>query len=135
MYMVAFMYPSASTPQDCSEFDYEHFVSVHLPMGLGLTKKYLGITPEKIVVYNPITDGEGAYANRPYCAISSVFFRQKSDAKTFCSLFSHEEAARRLSEDFANYTPGAPEVIMAQVNELTNISEMIANFESSETSV
>ena len=62
MYMVAFMYPSASTPQDCSEFDYEHFVSVHLPMGLGLTKKYLGITPEKIVVYNPITDGEGAYA-------------------------------------------------------------------------
>ena len=133
MYMVAFMYPSDKTPQQSSEFNYEHFVNVHLPMGLGLTKKHLGIEPEKIVVYSPITDANGTFEQRPYCAISSVFFRSEADAKTFCTLFSYEEAARRLSEDFANYTPGAPDVVMAKVSELTNIGAMIAQFEASET--
>ena len=132
MYMVAFMYPSDPATKDSSEFDYEHFVNVHLPMGLALTRKYLDIQPEKIVVYDPITDGEGTFNNRPYCAISSVFFNSEADAKTFCTLFSYEEAARRLSEDFANYTPAAPDVIMAQVKELNDIGGMIKKFEDSE---
>ena len=129
MYMVAFMYPADPAAKDSSEFDHEHFVNVHLPMGLALTKKYLSIEPQKIVVYSPITDGEGSFAGRPYCAISSVFFESEAEAKTFCTLFSYEEAARRLSDDFANYTPAAPDVIMAEVNELNDISSMIKQFE------
>ena len=104
MYMVAFMYPADPAKKEHSEFNYEHFVNVHLPMGLALTKKYLNIKPHKIVVYNPVTDGSGTFNDRPYCAISSVFFASQADAKTFCTLFSYEEAARCLSEDFANYT-------------------------------
>lgn len=133
MYVVAFMYPSDPAIKSTSEFNYEHFVDVHLPMGLALTRKYLNIQPEKIVVYNPITDGDGTFNNRPYCTISSVYFNSEAEAKTFCTLFSHEEAARRLSEDFANYTPGAPEVIMARVNELSDIEGMIRQFEASES--
>ena len=131
MYMVAFMYPSDPAATDRSEFNYEHFVNVHLPMGLALTKQHLNIKPQKIVVYSPITNGEGGYSERPYCAISSVFFSAESDAKTFCTLFSYEEAARRLSEDFANYTPGAPDVIMAKVSELNDIDALIACYTDS----
>lgn len=133
MYMAAFMYPSEPAAKNSSEFNYEHFVNVHLPMGLHLTKKFLNIQPQKIVVYSPITDGDGNFHNRPYCAISTVYFTSKADAETFCTLFNHEEAARRLSEDFANYTPGAPDVIMAQVNELHDIEGMIKTFEASES--
>ena len=132
MYMVAFMYPADRAVKDRSEFDHEHFVNVHLPMGLALTKKYLHIEPQKIVVYSPITDGDGSFADRPYCAISSVFFESEAEARTFCTLFSYEEAARRLSEDFANYTPAAPDVIMAEVSELNDISAMINQFEQQE---
>ena len=126
MFMVAFMYPAGPN----GDFDYEHFTQVHLPMGLGLTKKHLGITPKKIIVFNPIVTGEGDLA--PYAAISNVLFETEQEAQTFCSLFTFEEAARRLSDDFANYTSGAPEVILAEVKELTHIDEMIAAFEANE---
>lgn len=126
MFMVAFMYPSSIN----TSFDYQHFTQVHLPMGLGLTKKYLGIQPKKIIVFEPIVGSDGEIA--PYSAISNVMFDKEHEAKSFCTLFTYEEAARRLSADFANYTAGAPQVIMAEVKELTDISEMIAQFEAQE---
>ena len=124
MYVVAFMYPG----EPGVSFDYEHFVNVHLPMGIGLTKKHLDIVPEKIVVFTPISGGDGDPDSAPYCAISSVYFSNESDAKTFCTLFEYEEAARRLSEDFANYTPAAPEVIMTEVRELPDMQGMLETF-------
>ena len=128
MYVVAFMYPSKTD----TSFDYDHFVNVHLPLGIGLTKKHLDIVPEKIIVYSPIRGGDGEINSAPYCAISSVFFSEQADAKTFCTLFEYEEAARRLSEDFANYTPAAPEVIMTEVHELTNMDGMLETFATHE---
>lgn len=128
MYIVAFMYPSAGE----QPFDYDHFVNVHLPMGVGLTEKYLNIKPEKIVVFTPITGGDGELSSSPYCAISSCYFASEEDAKKFATLFTFEEAARRLSADFANYTPGAPEVIISRVHELSDMDGMISDFQASE---
>ena len=54
------------------------------------------------------------------------------DAKAFSTLFTFEEAARRLSEDFANYTPSAPEVIISRVHELPDMDGMIRDFQTSE---
>ncbi|MDA0824549.1 MAG: hypothetical protein O3C28_19325 [Proteobacteria bacterium] len=128
MYIVAFMYPSAAG----NVFNYDHFVNVHLPLGVGLTEKYLGIKPEKIVVYTPITGGDGESSSSPYSAISSVYFKSEKDAKAFSTLFTYEEAARRLSEDFANYTPGAPDLIISRVHELADMDGMIRDFQNSE---
>ncbi len=128
MYIVAFMYPST----DDQSFNYDHFVNVHLPMGVGLTEKYLQMKPEKIVVFTPITGGDGELSSSPYCAISSCYFKEEEDAKLFATLFTYEEAARRLSEDFANYTPNAPEVIISRVHELLEMDRMINSFQASE---
>ena len=49
MYMVAFMYPNKKG----ATFNFEHFVKVHLPLGLHQTFKHLGIKPVKLVVYSP----------------------------------------------------------------------------------
>ena len=125
MHMVAFMYPA----EPGADFNRDHFIDVHLPMGLYLTRKHLGIQPEKLVVYAPTRAGDDQSPATTFCAISSVFFATEPDARTFCTLFEHEEAARRLSADFANYTPHAPDVIMAEVTELTDVEEMIARGE------
>ena len=127
MYIVAFMYPSGNRT-----FDYGHFVNVHLPLGVGLTEKYLNIKPDKIVVYTPISGGDDKLSSSPYCAISSVYFSAEEDAKAFSTLFTFEEAARRLSEDFANYTPSAPEVIISRAHELPDMDGMIRDFQTSE---
>ena len=125
MYMVAFMYPA----EEGTTFDYDHFVNVHLPMGVALTKKYLDIKPEKIVVYNPIIGGDGTESTADFSAISSVFFSTQAEAEKFSTLFEYEEAARLLSDDFANYTPGAPDVIMANVRELNDMDSLINRYD------
>lgn len=122
MYMVAFMYPNAPG----ASFDFEHFTNVHLPLGLGLTLKHLKLTPAKIVVYSPTSAVGGAQA--PYITISSVFFETQEQAEAFSRLFEVEEAARRLSADFPNYTPGPPDVLVAKVVELTDIKGFVDKF-------
>ena len=123
MYMVAFMYPN----KPGGTFDYEHFVNVHLPLGLSLTRKHLKLTPKKVVVYSPIWNVGNPAAPLPYITISSVFFETKADAEKFSGLFGVEEAACLLSADFPNYTPGPPDVMMAEVTELTDIDAVIAH--------
>lgn len=122
MYMVAFMYPN----QPGGSFDRQHFLDVHLPLGLSQTFKHLQLKPRKLVVYSPTVNAGNPTALLPYIAISSVFFDTRADAEKFSTLFSFEEAARLLSADFPNYTPGPPDVMLAEVTELNDIDAVIA---------
>lgn len=122
MYMVAFMYPNKAGGQ----FNFDHFVNVHLPLGLSQTFKHLKLKPVKLVVYSPTWNVGNPGALLPYIAISSVFFETKAEAEKFSGLFAVQEAARLLSADFPNYTPGPPDVMMAQVTELTDVDALIA---------
>jgi hypothetical protein len=64
-------------------------------------------------------------ASLPYIAIGSVFFNTRAEAEKFSGLFGFEEAARLLSADFPNYTPGPRDVIMAEVTKLTDVDGLI----------
>jgi hypothetical protein len=122
MYMVAFLYPNKAG----ATFNFEHFVNVHLPLGLAQTLKHMGLKPTKLVVYSPTWNVGNPNALLPYIAISSVFFNTRAEAETFSGLFGFEEAARLLSADFPNYTPGPPDVMMAEVTELNDVNALIA---------
>ena len=122
MFMVAFMY--ANKPGGV--FNLEHFIKVHLPLGLYQTFKHLGVKPLKLVVYSPTWNVGNPQALLPYIAISSVFFATRAEAEKFSGLFGFDEAARLLSADFPNYTPGPPDVMMAEVTELTDVDGLIA---------
>lgn len=126
MYMVAFCYPNG----EARKFDYEHLVNKHLPLGVGLTHKHLNIKPLKIVAYHPMRGADNTEQSSPYSAITSVYFENKEDAEKFLRLFEVEEAARLLSEDFPNYTPGPPSVLFAEVSEITDMDGLIAGFSS-----
>jgi hypothetical protein len=122
MYMVAFCYPN----KEGGTFNYEHFVNVHLPLGLAQTLKHLQLKPKKLVVYSPTWNVGNPEALLPYIAISSVFFETKAEAEKFSGLFGFEEAARLLCADFPNYTPGPPDVMMAEVTEFRDADALIA---------
>ncbi len=121
MFMVAFMYPDSAG----GKFNFEHFVNVHLPLGLSLTRKHLQLTPLKVVVYSPTWNVGNPGAPAPYITVSSVFFATRAEAEKFSGLFGVEEAARLLSADFPNYTPAPPPVMMAEVTELTDVEALI----------
>ena len=122
MYMVAFMYPSSED----RDFDLEYYVNVHLPLGVGLTKKYLDIKPDKIIVYTPFGDSYGG--SEGYAAITSIFFDSEEKANKFIGLFKVEEAADRLSADYENYTGNPPQVMKAKVTEIPDIDALIERF-------
>lgn len=122
MYMVAFLY----TNKPGGTFNLDHFLNVHLPLGLSQTLKHLQLKPKKLVVYSPTWNVGNPGALLPYIAISSVFFETRAEAEKFSGLFGFEEAARLLSADFPNYTPGPPDVMMAQVTELDDVDALIA---------
>jgi len=121
VYMVAFCYPN----KPGGEFNFRHFIDVHLPLGLHQTFKHLGLKPVKLVVYSPTWNVGNPSALLPYIAISSVFFKTRAEAEKFSGLFAVEEAARLLSADFPNYTPGPPDVMMAEVTEFTDADALI----------
>lgn len=122
MYMVAFMYPN----RQGATFNLDHFIKVHLPLGLHQTFKHLAIKPKKLVVYSPTWNVGQPRELLPYIAISSCFFETRAEAEKFSGLFGFEEAARLLSADFPNYTPGPPDVMMAEVTELKDVDSLIA---------
>ena len=110
------------------QFDYDHLVNVHLPLGVGLTEKHLKIKPKKIVIYSPVHGPDNTPESSPHAAITNVYFDTKEEAETFLRLFEVEEAARRLSEDFPNYTAGPPSVLLARVSEVTDMEALISDF-------
>lgn len=128
MHMLAFMYPNAPG----ARFDDQHWKDVHLPLGLGLTEKYLGIRPNKILLFAPCRGGDLTPDSSPFSGIAACFFDDQKTVERFSTLFEFEEAARRLSEDFPNYTPGPPAIMVSFVREVTDIDQMIERFQRGE---
>jgi uncharacterized protein (TIGR02118 family) len=129
MYMLAFLYPSAPG----HVFDTVHWKEVHLPLGLGLTDKHLGIRPRKILFFGPGEGGDLRPESAPYGAVAAVMFDDRESVARFATLFEFEEAARRLSADFPNYTAGPPAILVSEVKEVTDIDAMIERFYAGET--
>ena len=124
MHVLAFMYPNAPG----KVFDIDHWRNVHLPLGLGLTNKYLGIRPKKVVLLSPTAGGDLHGDSAPYGGIAMVMFESREAAEKLATLFEFKEAADRLSADFANYAAGPPSIMVSEVHEVTDIDAVIEAF-------
>jgi uncharacterized protein (TIGR02118 family) len=110
MYCVKVLYPK----KPGSSFNLKHYLSVHVPLGLGLLKKHCGVSAQRVEVdANPY--GLTPEAKVPYHAIFSAFFDKKSDAAAFQRLFSIDEVVRELMADWPNYTEADPEIMISEV--------------------
>lgn len=127
MYMLAFMYPNGERA-----FDIDHWRNVHLPLGLGLTDKYLGVRPTRITLLSPTRGGDLQTESAAFGGVAICIFDKQKDVEKFSTLFEFEEAAQRLSADFPNYTAGPPQIMISEIHEVTEIDAMIENFKNSE---
>jgi hypothetical protein len=128
MHMLAFLYPAAPG----HSFDAVYWKQVHLPLGLGLTDKYLGLRPRRILLLAPGQGGDLSADTAPYAAVAMVMFDTRAEVERFSTLFEFEEAAQRLSADFPNYTAGPPDVLVSEVASVEDIDAMIAAFRACE---
>jgi hypothetical protein len=128
VHILSFLYPH----EKGTVFNQDHFLRVHLPLGIGLTQKHLAVKPIKILIFTPTRGGDGQSDSAAYGAISSVFFETRAEVDKFATLFNYQEAAQRLSADFKNYTPHPPQVLLSETIELTDMDAMIAAFHEME---
>jgi uncharacterized protein (TIGR02118 family) len=121
MYGVNIMYPR----KPGSDFDFDHYFNVHLPMGLGLFKRHLGILPKDVLVQKYTYGGDGKAESAGYHAICTLLFDTKAEADQFIGLFQVEEAASLLKADWPKYTEADPIVVLGEIVEL-NVQETAA---------
>ncbi|HJQ17772.1 MAG TPA: hypothetical protein VJ859_12325 [Allosphingosinicella sp.] len=126
MHMLAFLYPNSAG----HVFDTDHWRNVHLPLGLGLTDKYIGVRPNKVILLAPTRGGDLEADSAAFGAMAIVIFDQEKSVEKLSTLFEFEEAARRLSADFPNYAAGPPQILISEIQELTEIDAIIEKFKS-----
>ena len=124
MFAFSFLYPRPKTRL----FDYEHHRHVHMTMGIGLTEQYLGIRP-KMFWIERIDEGVSESTER-YAAIVHVLFENERDLEKFTTLSSFEEAVRKLSDDYANYTDAPPEIRISRWTLNDDMEALIADYSS-----
>ena len=102
MYCVSILYPN--TPG--SVFNLKHYLDVHMPLGIGLLQRQMGMVPQRIEVQAPGLGLDGAGA--AYHCICNLYFEHQADVEKFAQLLQNEVAARLLQADWPNYTVAAP---------------------------
>ena len=115
MYCCTFLYPRPKN----REFDYEYHRDVHMPLGIALTDRFLGIRP-KMFWIERIDEGV-ANSSEPYAAIVHLLFESEEELRVFATLNDFPEAARLFAEDYPKYTEGFPE---ARISRWTHDDDM-----------
>ncbi len=110
MYCVRILYPN----KPGSNFNWKHYYDVHLPLGLGLLNKHVGIKPLKVEVDQNMSHG-GKPVHGPHHCICSLFFPDRRSAEAMVALFDIEEPRRLLTSDWPNYTEVDPEIEICEV--------------------
>ncbi len=113
MYCVKVLYPN--TPG--SSFNLDHYLKVHVPLGLGLLQKHCGVVPIRIeAAAKPYALVAGA--RPPYHMIFSAYFKTRDEAESFKKLFDVEEAVRLQKEDWPNFSQSDPEIMITEIVEI-----------------
>lgn len=123
MHVLTFMYPTAPG----GTFDFEHYFRTHLPLGAGLAKKFLDINVSKMIIQS-VRGREQGGIDAPYYVLCHVPFETREEADRLATLFSYEEAARLLTEDWPKYTPVSPLAVLSEWTVLENMDELRAQF-------
>jgi len=121
LYLFTFLYPR---PQGRA-FGYEHHQNVHMPMGLALVKKHLGVQPDFYWVER-IGENDPA-SQEKYAAIVHLCFAKEEDRDRILEMPGVAEAAQ-LQADYANYTDTPPEIRRSRLVMVNDIAKETARF-------
>lgn len=125
MYAVSIRYPRKSG----EEFDFEHWASVHMPLGIATFRQTNGIAPEKVMVQHETFGMDGNDESADSYITVWLLFAGRDGPEGFMKLHNDRQASAELSEDFDNYAPLPPAIVMGRVSEFTDMQEVLTRGE------
>lgn len=116
MYVITFIYP---TPKSRA-FDHDYLRDVHVPMGIAMVSKYLGVEPEQ--AWTERVDDGG-----PHAAVVHLMFARRQDRDVVPRIGDFAEVQAVMGGDYDNYTDTPPSMHMSEWT-ATNIAASIQKY-------
>jgi hypothetical protein len=111
MYAVSIRYPR----KDGAAFDFNHWARVHMPLGIATFRRTNGIVPSKVMVQHETFGMDGKPASADAYATIWLLFDTRAGLDGFMRLHNDPVASADLSEDFGNYAPIPPHIVLGEV--------------------
>ncbi len=123
MYAVSIRYPRKKR----EEFSFQHWASVHMPMGLAIFNKTNGIAPKRVMIQHSVVGIDGKPESTDAYATVWLMFDSREGLEGFMKLHNDSVASKPLADDFKNYAPLPPHIALGEVEVFENIQGLIAS--------
>jgi hypothetical protein len=125
-YAVSIRYPH----KEGENFDFRHWADVHMPLGIATFKKANGITPRQVMVQHETFGMDGAPDSADAYATVWLLFDSRAGLDGFMQLHNDPVASADLSEDFGNYAPLPPQIVLGKVTVFEDMDAVLDRGES-----
>lgn len=111
MYAVSIRYPRRAG----DSFDFDHWARVHMPLGVATFEAHNGIAPCEVRVQHATFGMDGTAESADSYITVWLLFETRAGLDGFMSLHNDAEASADLSQDFDNYAPSPPSIVLGEV--------------------
>lgn len=117
MHVVSIRYPrKAAEP-----FNLEHYLKVHVAMGLNLFRELNGFLPRRVFLQHSSCGLDGNPGSSDSYATSWLCFDTREQAEGFAKVFRDPQASQVLINDMPNYAPLAPTFLLGELIEIEDV--------------
>ncbi len=122
MYAVSIRYPR----EVGKEFNFEHWAEIHMPLGIATFKQTNGFAPVKVMVQHNTFGMTGeAESSDSYITVWLVF-ESNDGLQGFMKLHNDRVSSAELTEDFDNYAPLPPALVLGELTVFEDMDDVLA---------
>jgi hypothetical protein len=111
LYAVSIRYPR----KQGEDFNFPHWADVHMPLGIATFARANGIIPRQVMVQHETFGMDGTPGSADAYATVWLLFETRAGLDGFMKLHNDPLASAELAEDFGNYAPLPPHVVLGEV--------------------
>ena len=121
LYAVSIRYPRKAG----EDFDFRHWADVHMPLGIATFEKANGIIPTRVMVQHETFGMDGKPESADAYVTVWLLFDTRAGLDGFMKLHNDERASAELTEDFGNYAPLPPRIVLGEVTVFDAMDEVL----------
>lgn len=121
MYAVSIRYPR----QAGEEFDFRHWLEVHMPLGIATFTSVNGMTPVRVMVQHATFGMDGTPPSADSYATVWLIFDTEAGLHGFMRLHNDAVASAELARDFGNYAPLPPAIVLGKLTVLDDMAAIL----------
>ncbi len=121
MFAVSIRYPRT----EGADFDFEHWARVHMPLGIATFEQVNGIAPARVMVQHETFGMDGTPGSADSYITVWLLFDTEAGLQGFMRLHNDPAESRELEQDFDNYAPLPPQIVLGPVTVFEDMAAVL----------